>query len=325
MKRMAFLITLILPLAAQAFDLQGHRGARGLMPENTLPAFAAALSIGVATLELDVAVTRDGVVVVSHDPVLQPRMVRRPDGRFLLDPGPAINTLTFAELQQYDVGRINPNDRYSAQFPRQRAVDGTRIPRLTDVFALVRKAGNDWVRFNIELKSQPDRPDETLAPAALAETVIKLLRAEAMTERVTIQSFDWRTLKAVQRIAPELPTACLTAERDWLNNLQRRQPGASPWLGGLDLDDYGGSTPRLVQAAGCQAWSPFYRDLVTTDLPEAQELGLPVVLWTINDEAEMGRMIDLGIDGIITDYPDRLRHVVQAKGLPVPPPTPVQP
>ena len=325
MKRLVFVIALAWPLAAQAFDLQGHRGARGLMPENTLPAFAAALSIGVATLELDVAVTSDGVVVVSHDPVLQPKMVRRPDGRFLLDPGPAIKTLTFAELQRYDVGRINPNDRYSAQFPRQRAVDGTRIPRLIDVFALVRKAGNDWVRFNIELKSQPDRPDETLAPAALADTVIKLIRAEEMTERVTIQSFDWRTLKAVQRIAPEIPTVCLTAERDWLNNLQRRQPGASPWLAGLDLDNHGGSAPRLVHAAGCQVWSPFYRDLVTTDLPEAQELGLPVVIWTVNDEAEMGRLIDLGIDGIITDYPDRLRHVVQAKGLPVPPPTPVKP
>lgn len=325
MKRLVFVIALAWPLTAPAFDLQGHRGARGLMPENTLPAFAAALSIGVATLELDVAVTSDGVVVVSHDPVLQPRMVRRPDGRFLLDPGPAIRALTFAELQRYDVGRINPNDRYSAQFPRQRAVDGTRIPRLTDVFALVRKAGNDWVRFNIELKSQPDRPDETLAPAALAETVIKLIRAEEMTERVTIQSFDWRTLKEVQRIAPEIPTVCLTAERDWLNNLQRRQPGASPWLAGLDLDAFGGSAPRLVQAAGCQVWSPFYRDLVTSDLPEAQELGLPVVIWTVNDEAEMGRLIDLGIDGIITDYPDRLRHVVQAKGLPVPPPTPVAP
>src|SRR5215831_2778600 len=122
--------------SADAFDLQGHRGARGLAPENTLEAFATALKIGVTTLELDLGVSKDGVVVVSHDRVLNPDHTRGPDGEFLSGPGPRIHDLTLAELQTYDVGRLKPGTAYAAAFPQQRAVDGARIPTLSEVFSL---------------------------------------------------------------------------------------------------------------------------------------------------------------------------------------------
>jgi hypothetical protein len=125
-----------------AFDLQGHRGARGLMPENTLAGFAAALALGVTTLELDLGVTRDGVVVVSHDSLLNPDHTRGPDGAFLQTPGPPIRSLTLATLKRYDVGRLKPGTAYAATFSEQQAVDGATIPTLTEVFDLVR-----W-RFN---------------------------------------------------------------------------------------------------------------------------------------------------------------------------------
>src|SRR5690606_21278304 len=130
------------------FDLQGHRGARGLMPENTLPAFAHALAIGVSTLELDCAVTADGVAVVSHDAALNPDITRL-DGRWLARSGPAIHTLSYDALARYDVGAIRPDSAYVRRFPHQRALDGVRIPRLADVFALVVKANAKHVRFNI--------------------------------------------------------------------------------------------------------------------------------------------------------------------------------
>ena len=139
---MRWLIPAVLLLAApaNAFDLQGHRGARGLAPENTLAAFETALAIGVTTLELDLAMTRDGVLVVSHDRTLNPDHTRGPDGEFLSDEGPAIRSLTLAELQRYDVGRLKPGSAYAASFPEQRAVDGARIPALTELFDLVRRA-----------------------------------------------------------------------------------------------------------------------------------------------------------------------------------------
>ena len=140
------LLAIILAMTAtisHALDIQGHRGARGLAPENTLPAFARALGIGVTTLELDCAITKDGVVVVSHDPAFNPDITRRPDGKWLEKTGPAIWSLTFKELQRYDVGRLNPANAYAKRWPEQQPVDGTRIPRLSDLFALVKKS---WQR-----------------------------------------------------------------------------------------------------------------------------------------------------------------------------------
>lgn len=134
-------------MIASAFDLQGHRGARGLAPENTLPAFAAALAVGVSTLELDTAVTKDGVVVIHHDRRLNPDIARGPDGRWVEAPAPLIHALTYAELQRFDVGRLRPGSKFAQQFPEQQPADGTRIPRLADLFDLVKQAGNETVQF----------------------------------------------------------------------------------------------------------------------------------------------------------------------------------
>ncbi|WP_119420578.1 glycerophosphodiester phosphodiesterase [Desertibaculum subflavum] len=308
---------------AGAFDLQGHRGARGLAPENTLPAFAVALRLGVATLEFDTLITRDDRLVVGHDPVLLPKIVRDAEGRFLAAPGPAVRSLGFDELRRFDVGRINPADRYAQQFPEQQPIDGTRMPALEEVFALANRSGNRAVRFNIETKSDPGRPDLAPPPEAFTDRLVAAIRAAGLADRTTIQSFDWRTLKRVGEVAPEIPRVCLTAEQRWLDNVQIGRPGASAWTAGLDVDDFGGSVPKLVQAAGCAIWSPAFPDLTAARLAEAKSLGLKVVVWTVNDAAEMARLIDLGVDGIISDYPDRLRKVAGDKGLALPAATPL--
>ena len=308
--------------AGYALDLQGHRGARGLAPENTLPAFARALAIGVTTLELDCAITRDGGVVVSHDATLSPDITRGPDGAWLTRSDIPIHSLTYAELQRYDVGRIRPGTSYAQRFPDQQPVDGTRIPLLADVFALVRQSGNQRVRFNIETKISPQHPDLTVSPDAFARALIAVLKNERMTQRATIQSFDWRTLAVVQREAPEIPTIYLTAQQGFLDNILAEQ-GASPWTAPLHVAQFGGSVPKMVKAAGGAVWSPFYKGVSAESLREAHALGLKVVVWTVNDEADMRRMIALGVDGIISDYPDRLRKVAAENGLPLPPATPV--
>ncbi|HVQ28789.1 MAG TPA: glycerophosphodiester phosphodiesterase [Vicinamibacteria bacterium] len=310
---------------ARPFDLQGHRGARGLRPENTLPAFAEALSLGVSTLELDLAVTRDGVLVVGHDPRLSSDIARDPEGRFVPGPGPAVFALTFDELQRYDVGRLRPGSAYAARFPGQRGQDGVRMPRLADVFDLAERAGNRGVRFNVEIKVDPRDPEATPTPVVFADAVVALVRARGLSARVTIQSFDWRSLARVREVAPEIERSCLTSEQPGDDTVQAGVAGPKPWLNGLDPAAFGGSVPRLVAAAGCQVWSPDFRDASGARASEAHALGLTVLPWTLNESADMERLIDLGADGMITDYPDRLRAVLAKRGLPLPPATPIEP
>ena len=298
-------------MVAHSLDLQGHRGARGLLPENTLPAFTRALELGVTTLELDCGVTRDGIVVISHDPALNPDITRDGEGRWLEGAGPAIHHLTYSELQSYDVGRIKPGSAYAQRFAQQQPVDGTRIPRLTDLFALVQKAGNERVRFNIETKLSPLKPDETLAPEIFARALLEVIRAAGMEGRVTIQSFDWRTLQVVQKEAPRVPTVYLSAQGTAPNTIPAGSV-ASPWTAGFAPGRYGGSIPRTVKAAGGAVWSPYHGNLTAETLREAQTLGLKVVVWTVNSATDMRRLIDWGVDGIISDYPDVLRKVADA-------------
>jgi len=318
-------ITLAMTTAAsQALDLQGHRGARGLAPENTLSAFARALAIGVTTLELDCAVTKDGVVVVSHDSAFNPDITRGPDGKWLEKTGPAIWSLAFNELQRYDVGRLNPANAYAKRWPEQRPADGTHIPRLADLFALVKKSGNETIRFNIETKISPFEPTQTTGPEDFARKLITAVRSAGMAERTAIQSFDWRTLRVVQKEAPEIPTVYLTVEKGFMDSIQADKP-SSPWTAGFHVSRYGGSIPRMVKAAGGAVWSPYYAETTRSQLKEAQALGLKVVVWTVNEPAEMRRMIEWGVDGIISDRPDLLRKAAGEMGVALPPATPAMP
>lgn len=304
----AFCGLIIMATPVHSLDIQGHRGARGLLPENTLPAFARALEIGVTTLELDCGVTRDGVVVVSHDRTLNPDLARDARGQWLGSPAPAIRNLTYAELQRYDVGRLLPASAYAQRFPRQQSIDGARIPRLADVFALVQRSGNDRVRFNIETKISPLHPDETATPEVFVRALLQVIREARFEQRVSIQSFDWRTLQIVQKEAPAIPTVYLTAMDTSPGNVR---PDATAWTAGYQAIQFGGSLPRMVKAAGGAVWSPYHAELTREALKEAQALGLRVIPWTVNDEADMRRLIDWGVDGIISDYPDLLRQVGQ--------------
>lgn len=301
---------------AVPLDLQGHRGARGLAPENTLAAFDTALSLGVTTLELDTVLTQDGVVVISHDATLNANFTRRADGSYLDAPGAAIRSLTFAQLRSFDVGRLRPDSRYAQNHPDQRAVDGERIPSLAELFEFVQRRGAAHVRFNIETKIHPDKPDLTPDPETFVRAVLEVARRHAMTQRITLQSFDWRTLQAAQRIAPDVPTAYLSAQQAWTDNI-----ADSRWTAGLKLSEHG-SVPKLVRAAGGTIWSPYHGDLNAASMAQAQQLGLQVIVWTVNEPGDIAKMLDLGVHGIISDRPDRVRSALAARGWRLPPPVP---
>ena len=301
-----------------SFDLQGHRGARGLYPENSLAGFEAALALGVTTLEMDLAMTRDGVLVVHHDRRLDPERTRGPDGAWIEPPPPALIELDLDALGAYDLGRLRPEGKLARRFPDQAGRDGVHIATLRQVLGRAEVLSGGAIRYNVETKISPLAPEESPTPERFADAVIAELQAAGVTERAMVQSFDWRTLKRVREIAPKIATVYLTAERDWLDNVQRGKPGASPWTAGLDVDRFEASIPRLIAHAGGAVWSPFFRDLRETELNEAHDLGLKVVPYTVNDPADMASLIAFGVDGIITDYPDRLRRVRAEKGMALP-------
>jgi glycerophosphoryl diester phosphodiesterase len=303
--------------AAQAFDLQAHRGGRGLHPENTLTAFESAARLGVTTLELDIGITADGVPVVSHDRALNPFFTRDARGEWLPARGPLVHALSLSQLQTYDVGRLQPGTNYAREFNLQQAVDGERVPTLAAVFERVKTLGFGQLNFNIETKLNPNAPGDTLAPEPFVRAVLAVIRQAGMTERVMLQSFDWRTLDVARQLEPAMRTAYLSAAPPVAGS-----PSEALWTAGHQLSAHGGSMPKLVHAAAGSAkgvtWSPHWKQLDPDQLKQAQALGLSVVPWTVNDTADMKRLMDWGVDGLITDYPDRLREVMAERGMALP-------
>ena len=304
MIRVLALTALLTALPVHAFDLQGHRGARGLAPENTLPAFELALAYGVDTLECDLAITKDDVVVIHHDLWLNPDTTRGPDGKWLDKRGPAIAELTFDELQRYDVGRLKPGTKYAQEFPHQQPADGARIPKLADLFDLVKRSGKTKVGFDCETKISPLESAATLPPEAFARRVIAEIRKHGMATRMMVQSFDWRTLQVIQREAPEIRTMYLSSPRT-LAPLDALSP--SPWLAGFTPERHG-SVPSAVKAAGGNIWAPNQTYLTPELMAQARALGLAVIPWTVNDPHMIDKLLDMGVDGIISDRPDLVQE-----------------
>jgi glycerophosphoryl diester phosphodiesterase len=277
----------------------GHRGARGLYPENTLAGFAGALVLGVGALELDVALTADGVVVVSHDPALNPDITRDAAGAWLDRPGPLIRSLNAADLAAYDVGRLRPGTAYAALFPGQSPCDGERIPHL----AAVLRISND-LDFIIELKTFPADPGHNASGAELVEAAVAVVDAVGVTARITVEGFDWRGPRHLRRIRPEVRLA-------WLTRAETVRDAAL-WWDGPHPADFGGSVPRVVAAEGGPVWAPDASDLTQDQVDEAHALGLAVIPWTVNEPEDIARLIGWGVDGLVTDRPDRAFQVVAA-------------
>ncbi|WP_246624364.1 glycerophosphodiester phosphodiesterase family protein, partial [Streptomonospora nanhaiensis] len=315
------------------FDLQAHRGGLGLVVESTLPAFANALELGVSTLELDVQITRDGEAVVTHDRRISDRKCRDTAPATPGDPqypyvGSYIKDLTLAQVRTLDCG-----SQTLPEYPGQRAAPGEPMPLLSEVFDLVHRYRAYGVGLNIETKVEAGAPHETAPREEFVQVVVAEIRRARLLRQATVQSFDWGALMRVREVEPRLPIVALT-NRDFL---QTGQPGASPWLGGLDIDDFGGDPVAAVDSFGADAFSPVhgfpqngtvgdpdYTPYVDAAMvARAHRRGIEVVPWTVNDPATMRAVLDTGVDGLITDYPDRLRTVMQERGLK--PPKPYRP
>ncbi len=260
--------------------VHGHRGARALRPENTLPAFEYAIEQGVDALELDMAVTKDNVLVISHDPLLHPPVCSGPV------PEVAIHTLTLAQVREWDCGKVqNP------AFPWQEVVPGTRMPTLDEVFQLAPKGE---FLFNIETKIFADHPELTPPPAEFVKLVLDEVRKHHLESRVILQSFDFRTLHEMKRAAPEIALSALYSG---------------------DPKDF----TAIAKEAGAGIVSPEFHLVTPQQVRAAHAAGLQVAPWTPDTPEDWDRLIEAGVDAIITDDPAAL---LQRSGLP---PHPLKP
>ncbi|MFC3879266.1 glycerophosphodiester phosphodiesterase family protein [Algoriphagus namhaensis] len=284
MKKLILFLVALLPMSVFAqfsYDLQGHRGARGLMPENTIPAMIKALDLGVTTLELDLAVTKDGVLVVTHEPYMNPRICLKPDGSEIVtgDHSYNIYEMSYRELGAYDCGTL-----YHPGFPDQVKFYATK-PLLEDLVAVTEKYARDQnlpaPRYNIEIKSSPEG-DGVYHPgvAEFSDKVVDFVNKNLDWERVNIQSFDFRVLKYIHENHPEVPLAML------VENASKYE---------RDLEELG-FQPEI--------YSSYFLGLNKEIVAELQKKGMKVIPWTVNTAEQMQKLLDMGVDGIITDYPN---------------------
>lgn len=287
--------------------IYGHRGARGMLPENTMPGFDYLRANGVPGVEMDVQLTADGTAVIIHDPRIPAQIARDASGAWLAEPGPKVCDLTLADVQAYDLGKLNPAHPYSARYPDQQPASGARAPSLSEFLDWARKDPDLVV--NIEIKSFADRSDLGPPPEILAQAVLDALAARPLAGGCVISSFDWRVLSALARLSPGVARGYLTlcAPGDEANVHED-----SPWMDGLSLADHGGSLPHLIAAQGAACWCPYFRDATAKDVRTAQSLGLAVNVWTVNTVPDLHAVIELGVDGIISDYPVRAMAAVRA-------------
>ncbi|MEU8269191.1 glycerophosphodiester phosphodiesterase family protein [Sphaerisporangium sp. NPDC049002] len=311
------------------FDLQAHRGGIGMTTEESLEGFGKAMRLGVSTLELDTHVTKDEKVVVNHDRQISAQKCRDTAPVTTGDPmypyvGKYIKDLTLAQIKTMDCGY-----QQLPGFPEQEQIKGFRMVELKDVLNLVKSYHAKQVKLNIETKVEAGAPEQTAPRELFVRRVFEEIRASGIEDQVTIQSFDWGALMEMHRLARRWPLVALTN----YDFLQIGKPGASPWLGGLDADDFGGDFVKAAAAIpGVTALSPvygfpqngkisdagfrFYVD--QTMVSAAHARGLKVIPWTCDDLPTIEALMDMGIDGIITNYPNRVRQIMADRGMRLP-------
>ena len=294
--------------------VQGHRGARGVLPENTLESFEYALSLGIQSLELDVLMTQDNILVATHNSALHPDTTRHLSGEWVNEDAFQIRNLTLQELQDFNVGACRPESNYQRRFKDQQSLNFAAIPALTDVFQLLLLPENISAWLNIEIKSDPTKFYQTAPVALVVQQLTDAIEAFGLQKRVVVQSFDWNLCLEMQRVAPHIATSYLTSvgpEDEYGNN--NIYPD-SVWMGPLANAHLHSSLPEVIVNAGGKMWAPYFDNLTSEEMTMARQLGLITYAWTVNELDDVDAMIALGVDGIITDYPLMVLEHLRAQG-----------
>lgn len=312
------------------FDLEAHRGGRDVRPENTLYSYAYAIELGATSIECDMQLTKDGQIVMSHNPILNSDITRDENGNYIENNKYDIRLMTVDELKKFDVGVMDPNcgEYYDLHDKTQFTYDA-KIPTLEELMQLIQSYGDKNIVLNIETKSYPDPASagykNNADPKKFVEVFNNIVKKYDMEDRVVLQSFDWQTLIEMKKLNPNISTSALWQEQpSWgrdSESLRRYEKKKSPWLGGLDIKDYQGNPVKAAHAIGADIISPYYTEISKQDVDEAHSLGMKVVPWTVNNEKDMNMLLDMGVDGIISDKPWLLKQVLEKRNIKLHTPT----
>lgn len=312
------------------FDLEAHRGGRDVRPENTLYSYAYAIELGATSIECDMQLTKDGQIVMSHNPILNSDITRDENGNYIENNKYDIRLMTVDELKKFDVGVMDPNcgEYYDLHGKTQFTYDA-KIPTLEELMQLIQSYGDKNIVLNIETKSYPDPASagykNNADPKKFVEVFNNIVKKYDMEDRVVLQSFDWQTLIEMKKLNPNISTSALWQEQpSWerdSESLRRYEKKKSSWLGGLDIKDYQGNPVKAAHAIGADIISPYYTEISKQDVDEAHSLGMKVVPWTVNNEKDMNMLLDMGVDGIISDKPWLLKQVLEKRNIKLHTPT----
>ena len=294
--------------------IYGHRGARGEIVENSIEGFEHTFALGIKAIEFDVLISQDKIPVLSHDFHLTPSMTKDEAGNWLKDTEFKIFDKSYDELSKYNIVSFDPESKYGKRFKKQKPVRNVKIPKLSDLFELVSKENNKDVFLNLEIKSTPIRVGLTPSPSETVLLILKDIDKYKLEHRIAISSFDWRILNELKKQNPKILRSFLTLQQD-LSTKKKTIFENSPWMGKKIPSQDLFLLPKIIKSLEGHVWSAFYRDVTKKNIDLAHEIGLAVSVWTVNRESDIVRMIEYGVDGIITDYPKKTQDICLSRNI----------
>ena len=288
--------------------IYGHRGARGVLPENTLESFKYLFENNIHAYETDILISKDFIPVITHDFRLDPSYTKDINDNWIEDENIKIIDLTYDQILQFDVGTLNKLSKYGRKFINQKSLQNQNIPKLSELLKLTSDNIVEDLLINLEIKSTPIEKNLTPEPNEMVKIIIDEVSRSNLEDRIIYSSFDWRVLREVKERDSKIPRAYLTS------GVKGKIYDKSPWLDFTPLHN-GVELPELIKALGGSAWHPNYKDVNKEIIQISHEKGLPVNVWTVNRESDMLRMIDYGVDGIMTDYPLKLKELCEKENI----------
>ena len=294
--------------------IYGHRGARGDLPENTLESFKYLFKNNINAYETDILISKDLIPVITHDFRLDPSFTKDNEGNWITDENIIIFDLSYDELLEFDVGSLNKLSRYGRRFVNQKTLENQKIPKLSELLELSSKNKSENLLINLEIKSTPDEENLTPTPEEMVKLVMQEVNKSNLQNKIIISSFDWRTLTEIKNLYPEISRAYLSFLQQAGIKIKNTIYNRSPWMSYLPFfEKY--ELPKIIKSQGGKAWHPYHKDITKKLVDISHQEDLPVNVWTVNEEYDMLKMIEYGVDGIMTDYPLRLKELCDKENI----------
>ncbi len=294
--------------------IYGHRGARGDLPENTLESFKYLFKNNINAYETDILISKDLIPVITHDFRLDPSFTKDNEGNWITDENIIIFDLSYDELLKFDVGALNKLSRYGRRFVNQKTLENQKIPKLSELLELSSKNESENLLINLEIKSTPDEENLTPTPEEMVKLVMQEVNKSNLQNKIIISSFDWRTLTEIKNHYPEISRAYLSFQQQTGIKIKNTIYNRSPWMSFLPFfEKY--ELPKIIKSQGGKAWHPYHKDITKKLVEISHQEDLPVNVWTVNEEYDMLKMIEYSVDGIMTDYPLRLKELCDKENI----------